>query len=150
MLCSLTSAGAADLPDLYRPAVTVSLARPSPGVEVALCTDTHLVELSQGLVLRSLPLKHANKVVDLKLVQGSQRDWRYLLVRENSVEFRAVNSLSLISQHQGVERVEVGDFKQNGRRLVKLFLINGEAGLMYLPSFFENLIFLNYKEINVK
>ena len=63
MLCSLTSAGAAEVPDLYSPAVTVSLGRPRPGVEVVLCTDTHLVEISQGLVVRSLPLSQNNKVV---------------------------------------------------------------------------------------
>ena len=134
MLLSLTSAGAAHIPDLYKPAVTASLARPRPGVEVTVCTESHLVELCQGLVVRSLPLplRHNKKVVELRLVQGSQMDWRYLLVRENSVEFRSVASLALISQHQAVQRVEVGDFKQNGRRLVKLFLGNGEAGLKYL------------------
>ena len=132
MLCGLISAGAAEVPDLYSPAVTVSLARPRPGVEVVLCTDTHLVEISQGLVVRSLPLSQNKKVVELKLVQGSQKDWRYLLVREKSVEFRQVTSLSLVSQHQGVERIEVGDFHHNGRRMVKIFLANGEAGFNYL------------------
>ena len=131
MLCGLTSAGAAQVPDLYRPAVTVSLARPRPGVEVALCTDTHLVEICQGLVVRSLPLRPAKKVLELKLVQGSQRDWRYLLVRQNSAEFRQVSSLSLVSQYQGVDRVQVGDFHNNGRRLVRISLTNGEAGLKY-------------------
>ena len=131
MLCSLTSAGAAQVPDLYSPAVKVSLARPRPGVEVALCTDTYLVEIFQGLVVRSLPLINTKKVLDLKLVQGSQRDWRYLLVRENSVEFRQVSSLSLVSQYQGVDRVQVGDFHNNGRRLVRISLTNGEAGLKY-------------------
>ena len=131
MLCGLTSAGAAQVPDLYRPAVTVSLARPRPGVEVALCTDTHLVEICQGLVVRSLPLRAAKKVLELKLVQGSQRDWRYLLVRQNSAEFRQVSSLSLVSQYQGADRVQVGDFHNNGRRLVRISLTNGEAGLKY-------------------
>ena len=140
MLCSLTSAGAAQVPDLYSPAVTASLARPRPGVEVALCTDTHLVEIFQGLVVRSLLLSNTKKVLDLKLVQGSQKDWRYLLVRESSVEFRQVASLALVSLHQGVERVQPGDFHHNGRRIVKLFLTNGEAGIKPQASFslFEN------------
>ena len=71
MLCGLTSAGAGQVPDLYRPAVTASLARPMPGVDVVLCTDTHLVEICQGLVVRSLPLplSHAKQVLDLRLVQ---------------------------------------------------------------------------------
>ena len=131
MLCGLTSAGAGQVPDLYRPAVTASLDRPRPGVDVVLCTNTHLVEFCQGLVVRSLhlPLNQDKKVVELRLVEGSQGDWRYLLVRENnSVEFRPVSSLSLIShsQYQGVETVQLGDFHHSGRRMVRLSLTNGE------------------------
>ena len=125
MICSLLSRGLAELPVIYREGVVASVARPRRGVEVALLTHTHLVETCRGLVVRSVLLKHSAKVRDLRLVMGDLGDWRYLVVRDGLVQFLCVASLRLVREYDGVETVEVGDYRHSGQLLVKIFFRHG-------------------------
>ena len=125
MICSLLSRGLAELPVIYREGVVASVARPRRGVEVALLTHTHLVETCRGLVVRSVLLKHSAKVRDLRLVMGDLEDWRYLVVRDGLVQFLCVASLRLVREYDGVETVEVGDYRHSGELLVKIFFRHG-------------------------
>jgi len=149
MVSSLLSSGQAQIPDIYREASLASLSCPRPGVDLALLTATHLVEISQGLVVRARPITHSGqvrstsltqsgkvkarpltqtgKVLDLRLVVGELEDWRYLVVREDGVQFLSMESLTLVKEYHGVQQVELGDFHRNGRRLVKLSLMYGEV-----------------------
>ena len=132
MVCSLVSSGRASVPDLYRDQLGVSLARPRRGVEVVFCTDTHLVEASAGLVLRTKMLCSGDQasVCDIRVLLGDRPDhWRYLLVmgeRRNRVQILYGESLEIEREYSNVRGVTIEDYYKDGRRFAVLELSYGD------------------------
>ena len=132
MVCSLVSSGRAAVPDLYRDQLQVSLARPRRGVEVVFCTDTHLVESSAGLVVRTRRLCSGDQasVSEIRVLLGDRPDhWRYLLVmgeRQNRVQILFGDSLEIEREYSNVRGVSIEDYYKDGRRFAVLELSYGD------------------------
>ena len=132
MVCSLVSSGLAAVPDLYRDQLRVSLARPRRGVEVVFCTDTHLVEASAGLVVRTRRLSSGDQasVTDIRVLLGDRPDhWSYLLVmgeKGNRVQILFGESLEIEREYSNVRGVSIEDYYKDGRRFAVLELRYGD------------------------
>ena len=58
------------VPAVYRGTATASMAAPSEGVEVAVATASHLLELAEGLVVRCCALPRGMEVDEVGRVEG--------------------------------------------------------------------------------
>ena len=84
----LSALSNSQVPAVYRQDVLCTLSAPRTGVDLLLATSTHLLEISQGLVLRSCPFPTTiNRVVRLRRVDGLREGWSYLVQGENSLVF---------------------------------------------------------------
>ena len=142
MICSLVSAGKSLIPGEYEGHVETSLSDPRPGVDLVFCTESHLVEVSQGLIVRSVQLtpssnrssqltssKNKNKVKDMRIVHGQlEGEWRYVIVwtSEGRVQFLDGESLRTVKEVSDVESVAVEDYHADGSRMVVMELPFGD------------------------
>ena len=134
MVGCLLSSGRSAVPDLYQDQLGVSLATPRPGVEVVFCTDTHLVEVSAGSVLRTKRLcSSENKagISEIRLLLGDTTDqWRYLLVMgvgsQCRVQILYGESLETEKEYSNVLGVTIEDYYKDGRRFAVLELSYGD------------------------
>ena len=110
------------VPEVYRPEATCTLAAPREGVDLLFATSTHLIELHCRLVLRSCALPPAlGKVVRLRKVKGLRGGWSYLVEGQESVVFVDGQRFVLRErQYHGVGGVEVDDFLDTGDQLVSI------------------------------
>jgi len=114
------------VPDVYQSQLRVSLSRPRPDVDMVICTDTHLVEFRDKLVIRSQVLPYGH-VTDLRIVISRTGDWRYLIwwSKEQKVVFLNGDTLETDKEYFGVKSFKVEDEKKNGIRLAVLCLTTG-------------------------
>ena len=128
----LSALGNSQVPAVYRQDVLFTLSAPRTGVDLLLATSTHLLEIFQGLVLRSCPFPTTiNRVVRLRRVDGLREGWSYLVQGENSLVF--VDGLRFAlreRQYHGVDGVEVDDFLETGEQLVCICMSWGEGKVL--------------------
>jgi len=123
------SIGGEGVPSIYKDVVTSCLDCPKVGVEVVITTDTHLVELYRGLVVRSCRIGSKNQVRRIRMLQQGEdaKNWFYVLEDIDRVSFLRGRDLELVKVYSGVEEVTTGDFLNIGRLLVKIKLTDFEV-----------------------
>eukprot|EP00092_Neocalanus_flemingeri_P024011 GFUD01026045.1.p1 GENE.GFUD01026045.1~~GFUD01026045.1.p1 ORF type:complete len:471 (+),score=161.54 GFUD01026045.1:52-1464(+) len=123
----VVSSGGARVPSIYKEVVTSCLDSPMEGVEVVVTTNTHLVEFNQGLVVRSSRLGEGAKFTKVRVLLGQMAsEWWYVLEGGGTVMFLRGKSFQVDREYKNVECMEIGDFLNTGKRLVKITLADRE------------------------
>ena len=107
---------------------TTCLNCPREGVDVVVTTDTHLVEFHKGLVLRSCRLGVGDKFCRIRVLLGQMvREWFYVLEGGGKVLILKGDNLKLVKEYSDVEEMDISDFLDNGKRMVKIRLSDGDV-----------------------
>jgi len=97
---------------------------------VVAITNTHLVEFNNGLIVRSFKLGDDVMFTKVRVLTGNMACvWLYVLEGGGKVIFINGDTLQVTREFDEVEGMDIGDFLNTGKSLVKIMIFGGELVL---------------------